>query len=271
VASTRSSTNAERAPKIELFKIQMEQCQMPPVVHLEKAVAGPVRQALAHPGDAFARAVLHFQHMGHRMLRPTVAGLQVDSAATGPFGGQVIGVFFQAKRVHAEQRVVARHVRPPFRQGATNAVTQHAPVTAKEIQQVAGLQGEDILRPDDAHIFQAHAGLLPAPLQQRADGLEVALLARVVRQSSSLSIGLTRRSQTLGLGAQQVQPGPQNMGHDHFRSPPMGGVEAGQWVADVTLELFQGLLIVVQAVLIGTGNFQAQRIAHRHGMILVWL
>jgi hypothetical protein len=141
----------------------MKQRQMPPVMHLEKTLVRPVFGIGAHPGDALALATLHFHDMGYRMLRPTVARLDFGRAAAGGFGAGIVAGLLKSESLHAEYRMIARHTLAPGWHGACKAITQHARVTGKEIDLMAGLQRQRIERFVDGQILQYSASLVPAP------------------------------------------------------------------------------------------------------------
>ena len=60
-------------------------------------------------------------------------------------------------------------VRWPCRQGAGDAVAQHAGMAGEEIELMSDLQRQQIARVRDGNIFQDARCLMPAPVQQMAD------------------------------------------------------------------------------------------------------
>ena len=171
--------------------------------------------------------------------------------------------------MHAEQRVIARHLRLPLRQRPGDAVAQQALLPGVEVDQMAGLQGQDVLRPGDGQVLEHPAGSVPAAGQQFAERHQVGALAGVARQGAGRAVRLGGHRQALGFGAQQVQPGLQHVGHEQLRALRQGIVELGQRVADVTLEVGQGALVAGQAVGVGAGHSQPQVITHGHDEILM--
>ena len=75
-------------------------------------------------------------------------------------------------------RVIARHRRRPGRQGARDAVAQHARVAGEEVDLVAGLQRQRVARIVDGDVFEQPAGLVPAALRKLAKRRDMRLLAR---------------------------------------------------------------------------------------------
>jgi hypothetical protein len=65
---------------------------------LKKLSVDPGGRVGAHPGNAVARAALHFHDVGDRMLRPAVAWFEFDCRPALRFGAGVVGHFFEARR-----------------------------------------------------------------------------------------------------------------------------------------------------------------------------
>ena len=155
---------------------------MPPVVDLEKALLRPGLRIGAHPGDALALPALHLHHMGDRVLGPAVARLELDRAAAGGFRAGVVAGLLQPEGVHAEHGMVAGHRRVPGRQGAGDAVAQHAAVAGEIVDLVAGLQRQRVARMVDRDVLQRLARGVPAAGGEMAERGDVGRLARARRQ-----------------------------------------------------------------------------------------
>src|SRR5579872_6748657 len=67
----------------------------------------PVAPQAVDPGDAFTASALHFQHMGHAVCRPKIAGIAVDRCAPRGFGFGVIAAFLMREAAAAEYGAVA--------------------------------------------------------------------------------------------------------------------------------------------------------------------
>ena len=237
---------------------------MPPQMNLEEAVGRPGRRVGAHPGDAVGLPALHFHHVRHRMLRPTVARLEFDRRPPLRFGTRVVGSFLQAEGMHTEQRVVAGHGRRPGRQGAGDAVAQQARVADVEIDQMPDLQGDDIRRVVDGDVLQRPPGAMPVPGEQMADGLDVTALARIGRQPGRRRVEVAGRRDGRRLGADQEQVGLEHVRHDKVRPRGDGGVDAGHRVFDVALKLAQGAPVVGLAVSVGAGMGEVELVVLDH-------
>ena len=69
----------ERQHLVDLAEFVVEQRQMPPIVHLQEAVASSSASGLARIQAMPSRcAALHLHDMGDRVLRPAVARLELD-------------------------------------------------------------------------------------------------------------------------------------------------------------------------------------------------
>ncbi len=80
--------------------------------------------------------------------------------------------------MHAEHGVIARHAVRPRRQCTCDAVAQHARFAAEEVELVADLQREQVVRMFDRDVLHHLRRLVPAAFDQMVDGVEVALLLR---------------------------------------------------------------------------------------------
>ena len=112
------------------------------------------------------------------VLRPGIARVERDRGAAGDLGGDVVAGLLEAERVHAEHRVIARHAVRPRRQRPRDAVAQHARLAAEEVELVADLQREQVVRVFDRDVLHHLRRLVPAAFDQVVDGVEVALLLR---------------------------------------------------------------------------------------------
>ena len=187
---------------------------MPPVVDGQHALGRPGGVLRPHPGDPVGAAVLHLQNVGHGVLSPVVAGLQLDGATARGLGAVVQRGLLKAEGVHAQDGVVVGHAFGPGGQGAGDPVAQVAAVAQQEVHELARLQRQDIARELDGDVLQDAAGGADLPGQKAADGRDMALLPPGRRQVPREGEGLSPHSGGLGAAAQERHVGLQHMGHD---------------------------------------------------------
>ena len=242
---------------VRLPAVEMIEREMPPVMDGEEAVAAPRIGIAAHPGDAVAGAALHLQHMGHRVLRPAVARLELDGAAAGDLGRTVVAHLLQPEGVHAQERVIARHVRRPVGQRAGDAVAQEPGIAGEEVDLVTGLQRQQVVRMVGADPQDRPARLVPAC--PRPDG-------RPPRDGPSPRGPAMRRGRGVGgargvdarrLGAEQIQPRLQQMGHGEAGAVGERRLDGGHRIAAIEAEQAERRLVVVARA--GGGAAQAWR------------
>lgn len=221
-------------------------------MHGEEIARRPVLLPRAHPGQAFADAPLHLQHMGHGMMRPGIRRMKLHRLAAGFLGTAVFAAFLEAKRLHAEHRMIARHVAAPFRQHTRDPVAQGAGVAAEIVEDVADLQGQGIARMIEQDILETLARLVVLAGNQRVDGGDMLTLARVGRQRYRRRAAVARRRQARRLGPGQEDIGLEQMRQGEARRGRDGPVDGGDRIADVALQLGLRLLEEGKRCRIGT-------------------
>ena len=153
----------------------------------------------------------------------------------------------------------------PVRLGARDAVAQHARVAGEEVDLVAHLQRQQVLRVADAQVLQDAAGPVPLAVGQCAGGRHVQGLALGGRAAGGGGVRLARHRQAGRLGAEQVQVGHQHMGHRHVRRLRQRGLGLGQRVIEVAAQQRAGGLVVFGGLGIGAAQRVAVDVLDRHG------
>ena len=72
----------------------VEERQVPPVVHGKFAVFRPLWLSALVPVDTFVKAALHFEHMPHRVMAPGISWVEFTTAATDFFSLRKVIEFF---------------------------------------------------------------------------------------------------------------------------------------------------------------------------------
>src|SRR5262249_4626305 len=87
--------------------LELEQGAVPPEMVLQVVAACPVRRERGEPLDAFAAATLHLHHMGDGVRGPEIAGVELDGAATGWLGGEIVSGLLVGEGMAGEYRCIA--------------------------------------------------------------------------------------------------------------------------------------------------------------------
>jgi hypothetical protein len=153
-------------------------------------------------------------------------------------------------------------------QGPGDAVAQHPAVAAEEVHLVARLQGQRIERVAQAQVLEPASALSPTSRGDRGGGLDVPALAVVGRQSTCRLAGGPRDGDAVGLGAEQVQPGLQHVGHRHLGRQRERALDVGQRIVDHAAQLPRGLLPGMQRFGGGSADAVALGIEQVHGGLL---
>src|SRR5258708_31986059 len=80
---------------------------------LQVVGALPVGREHGEPLDAFAAAALHLHHMGDGVRGPEIARVELDGAAPGGLGAEIVPGFFLREAAAAEYRGKTRDVLRP--------------------------------------------------------------------------------------------------------------------------------------------------------------
>jgi hypothetical protein len=233
----------ETEHRLDVARLEMVEREVPPVVHLEEAVAGPL-VVRPHPGDAVGLPVLHLHHVGDRVLRPAVPRLELDAPPPGRLGPGIVAGLLEPEGVHAEHRVIARHPRLPEGQRPRDPVAQHPRMPGEEVDLVPGEQPHGIARRLDRHVLQHPPRLVPAPLDEMPQRRRMALLPHRPGAARRLGLRLPRHGHPARLGPEQVQPALQRMRHGEARRLGERRIDPRHRIAAVALQLRHRRLVL---------------------------
>ena len=166
--------------------------------------------------------------------------------------------------MHAEQRVVAGLPAIPGGQRARNPVAQHPRIAGEVVDLVTDLQGQRVVRPGDAEVFECSAGRMPAAGGELRERVEMRTFAFVGGQQRGGRDAVPRDRQPGRFGSQQVQPALQHPGHRHFRSDRQRALDAGDRIVDEAARFVRGLFEGCEAVGIGAAGGVAGGIGQGH-------
>ena len=221
------------------------------------------------PADAVGAAVLHLADMGDGVLGPAVAGLQLDGAAAGRLGAGVVAGLLKTEGVHGQERVVVRHALRPGGQGPRDAVAQHARVAGQEVDQLAGLQSQEVARVVDGHVLKDAAGGPGPASEQRLGGGAVGLFAAVGGKPARVGQGGAADGLGRRVGADAGHVGLQQMGHDETGAV---GQRPGQVLhrpAAIAVVGVERRLVGLRRCRAGAGQGMAVDVSCGHGSLIV--
>ena len=251
---------------VDFTEFQMVESGVPPVVDGEQTVPAPEFGVVAHPGKALLQSPLHLHDMRDCVLRPAVAGMERRGAPSLALGEGVVATLLEAKGMHGGQKMIARPVFAPRRQGARDAVPHHARITHEEIDVMADLQRQQIARMVDRHPLQRCRRVMKVAGRELAQGLEMGPLPRGHRQSHGPVVALPGTLESLWLGADQVHPAVRDVGHGEVRGRGDRAVHRLQRVAEVAVLQIERALEKVARLRRGARQFEALAIMNRHGI-----
>ena len=206
---------------------------------------------------------LHFHHMRHRVLRPAVARLDLDGAAADALRHARSRPSPPGRRPACRASRDSRACRRPGRQGARDAVAQHARIAGEEVDLVAGLQRQRVARIVDGDVLEQPARLVPAALRQPAEGCDMRPLARRAAKRQRRRVGRPGNRRRLALGREAVEIALQHMRHDEIRDlAAIAAFDRRDRVADEALQFMQRALIVCERCWRRAGQFEIESIAH---------
>jgi hypothetical protein len=110
---------------------------------------------------------------------------------------------------------------------------------------VTNLQRQQVVRMIGADPQERPAGLMPAPIDQMADRGKMALLARSPAMWRGRGVGSPRGVDAGRLGAEQVQPRLQQMGHGKAGTVGERGLGGGQRIAAIEAKQAERALVVI--------------------------
>ena len=202
----RSGASNSAAPR-RCRLLQVEQRQVPPVVHGEEAALDQASVSARSQAMPSRRRFCISMHVRDRMPGPAVA-----RARSSTPGGRCSRPARSRRTPPARRHACraprgSRASRAPGRQGAGDAVAQHARVAGEEVDLVAGLQRQRVQRVGGVTSSSTRAASRqrPSTSSDRAHVRPLAIVGwqRLRRGSAARATGGRR------LGAEQVQPGVQ--------------------------------------------------------------
>ena len=212
--------------------------------------------------------------MGHRVLGPAVARLQVDGGPAGGLGGGVVAGLLQPEGVQAQYGVIARHVGRPVRTGPADPVAQHGRVAGQEVEQLADLQGQRIARILFGDLRQQGGRLGEPPLDHGAQRRHMAGLAVVGGQGGGGGVIAPRGGQGRRVRAGGVQIAEEDLGHHEGRTVGDRRAQPPHRIADEPLMVGQHRVVQVPRHVAGAGRSGGKgdveghaRVARRQGNV----
>jgi hypothetical protein len=196
----------------EVAQLQLEQREVPPVVHREEVAAAPVGDAALERVDPLGHPTTHLVGVGHGVDRPHVVPVGIERGHPGLLGRFVVAGLLEPEGLHAQHEAVVG-VAGDGRQGPSDAVPQVLRVAREEVELVAELEGEQIGGPADQQVVEGIRGAVPAALDPLADGPPVGLLALAEVAGRHGLVGGHGHLDVALLGGHQVQVGHQGVAH----------------------------------------------------------
>src|SRR5262249_20543836 len=158
--------------------LEGEHGAVPPEMVLQVVAAFPVGSERRKPLDAFAAAALHLHHVSDGVRGPEIARVDLDRAAAGWLGAEIIPGFLQREATAGEYRYIARGAFRPSRHHAFDRSDHVLRAPQPEIDEMRETEGDHIMRMDGEDRLPRGDGAIElafAPGGQRGD---VAALAR---------------------------------------------------------------------------------------------
>src|SRR5258705_8197885 len=112
---------------------------------LQVVTALPVGRERGEPLDAFAAAALRLQDMGDGVCGPEIAGVELDRAAPGWLGGEIVPGLFLGEAAAAEYRCIAWDVLRPGRDHTLDGGDHVQRAAEPEIDEMGETEGDHIM------------------------------------------------------------------------------------------------------------------------------
>ncbi len=128
--------------------LEPEQSAVPPQMVLQVVAALPIGRERGEPLDAFAAPALHLQHMGDGVRGPEIAGVELDGAAPGWLGGEIVPGLLLGEAAAGEDRCVACDVLRPIRHHPLDGADHVLRAAEPEIDEMGETEGDYVVRMD---------------------------------------------------------------------------------------------------------------------------
>jgi hypothetical protein len=234
----------ERECRAVLAELKMEQCAVPPDVHLERvARAGPERLALRHPAEPFPGTVGLLHDVRDGVVRPEAERLELGGRARLVLGAREVASLLQPEAVIGEDESIARLVCRPERQRARRPALHQVRAAGIDVEHHGRLVGDEVER--RAHqVAVEHRGRGGASARDRAGlGEEMRLLPLVARERPDRLDKSLGDGEQSGVVGQQQRPALRQMGHHAIGRCLDGRVEAAERIAVHEHEAAHALVI----------------------------
>src|SRR5215831_15328155 len=145
---------------------------------LQVVAALPVRCERREPLNALAAAALHLEHMGHRVRGPEIAGVELDGAAPGWFGGAIVAGLLMGEAMAGEYRCIAWNVLRPGRDHALDRAHHVLRTAEPEVGEMGETEGDHVERIGAQDRLPQGDGPIELTLGPSGQGGDVVALAR---------------------------------------------------------------------------------------------
>src|SRR5262249_11220694 len=159
-------------------ELELEQGAVPPEMVLQVVAAFPVRRERGEPLDAFAAAALHLHHMSDGVRGPEIAGVELDGAAPGWLGGEIVAGPLVGEGMAGEYRCIAWDVLRPGRDHALNGANHVLRAAEPEIGEMGETESDHIERMGAQNRFPQDDGTIELAFGPGGQGGDVVVLAR---------------------------------------------------------------------------------------------
>jgi hypothetical protein len=112
----------------------------------------------------FLVTILHFQHVGHGVYAPTVAGLHRQRLHRRLLGPCKLITFLETEGLHTENVRVSRRSLAPATDDTPDTIAQIDRIAEKKVGQMRKLKRQRITRILGQHLIPDHGSHIPATL-----------------------------------------------------------------------------------------------------------
>src|SRR5512144_1712720 len=145
---------------------------------LQVVAALSVGRERGEPLDTFAAAALHLHHMGNGVRGPEIAGVELDGAAPGGLGGEIIPGLLVGEGMAGEYRCIAWDVLRPGWDHALDGANHVLRAAKPKIGEMGETEGNHIERMGAQNRFPHGDSTIELALGPSGQGGDVAALTR---------------------------------------------------------------------------------------------